>query len=250
MNRDSSSEDKLRALMGGARAILEKECFNESARAIFDYCCQITGATSGYVALLSPEGNENEVLFLEAGGLPCTVDPELPMPIRGVREIAYRTQKSAYNNNFMESKWAKFLPKGHVDMQNVLFAPLNLEGKTVGIIGLANKPSDFTEDDAEIAASFGELAAIALLKSRQMDQLEEKTKSLEKALEEVKTLHGLIPMCMSCKSIRNDKGYWTKVESYLTQNAEVKVSHALCPDCLRKIYPELAEEVLGELEAS
>ena len=90
----NSVEARLQAVIGGARAILQKETFAESARAIFDYCCEMTGAVSGYMALLSDDGEENEVLFLEAGGMPCSVDPELPMPIRGLRATVYETNKA------------------------------------------------------------------------------------------------------------------------------------------------------------
>ncbi len=125
----------------------------------------MTGATSGYVALLSDDGQENEVLFLEAGGLPCSVDPGLPMPIRGLRAEAYESKAAVYHNDFMSSHWAGLMPQGHVILSNVLFAPLVVDGETAGIIGLANKPSDFTDDDARIAAGFGRLAAIALKNS-------------------------------------------------------------------------------------
>ncbi|MBF0100444.1 MAG: hypothetical protein HQK77_06000 [Desulfobacterales bacterium] len=80
-----SAEAKLNAVIRAARTILEKQNFTNAARAIFDRCRDMTCAASGYVALLNEKGEENEVLFLEAGGLPCTVDPELPMPIRGLR---------------------------------------------------------------------------------------------------------------------------------------------------------------------
>ena len=71
-------------------------------------------------------------------------------------------------------------------MRNVMFAPLNLEGKTVGIMGLANKPDDFTEVDAEIASVFGDLAAIALQNSRHIDLLNEKNISLKKQFQKLK----------------------------------------------------------------
>jgi GAF domain-containing protein len=64
---------------------------------------------------------------------------------------------------------------------------LNIEGKTVGIMGLANKKGNFTDDDADIASAFGELAAIALQNSRYLELLSVKTESLEKALSEIKT---------------------------------------------------------------
>jgi PAS domain S-box-containing protein len=165
----SIREKELHAIMRGSKAVLEQKGFAESARAIFDHCKDLIGATSGYVALLSDTGEENEVLFLEAGGLPCDVNPELPMPIRGLRAQAYHSNKSVYHNDFMNSEWVEFMPKGHVILKNVMFAPLLIEGKTVGIIGLANKPADFNDNDAKMATGFGELAAIALQNSRNLD---------------------------------------------------------------------------------
>jgi transcriptional regulator with GAF, ATPase, and Fis domain len=235
---ESSEERKLHAVINGARSILEKKNFKESARAIFDYCREMTGAQSGYVALLSDDGHENEVLFLEAGGRPCTVDPALPMPIRGLRELSYESHKAVYENNFMKSKWIEYLPAGHVAMRNVMFAPLNLDGKTVGIIGLANKPNDFTEKDAEIASVFGDLAAIALENSRYLELLDKKTSDLEKALSEIKTLRGIIPICMYCKGIRDDKGYWTQLEEYITNHSDAKFSHGICEKCFKEKYPD------------
>jgi hypothetical protein len=61
---------------------------------------------------------------------------------------------------------------------------------------------------------------------------------LKQALTEVRTLSGLLPMCAGCKKIRDDKGYWTQVESYLERHARVQFSHGLCPDCLVSLYPE------------
>ena len=144
-NRETS------ALLQGSQAILMHKEFKSAARAIFDSCKNLIGATGGYVALLSKEGTENEVLFLESGGRPCTVDPTLPMPIRGLRGEVYRTGKATYHNGFAESKWVKFMPAGHVSLDNVLFAPLVLEGKVLGLLGLANKPGGFTENDAKMA---------------------------------------------------------------------------------------------------
>ena len=167
------------SLMNAAHAVLMHRKFKVSARIIFDEACKMTGATAGYVALLNDTGEENEVLFLEAGGLPCTVDPDLPMPIRGLRAESYHSGKAVYDNDFMHSQWTAYLPSGHVDMKNVMFAPLNINGRTVGIIGLANKDGDFTEFDATMAEAFGEVAAIALRNSRTLDELDETNRKLE-----------------------------------------------------------------------
>jgi DNA-binding NarL/FixJ family response regulator len=230
----------------GARAVLEQTDFQTTARKVFDNCSELIGSTSGYVALLSEDGAENEVLFLEAGGLPCTVDPELPMPIRGLRETAYRTNKAVYDNDFMNSHWVNYMPKGHVRLKNVLFSPLVLNGKTVGIMGLANKKEDFTENDAKIATGFGELAAIALQNSRNLDERDQAEnqnvkliEALREALANVKQLSGLLPICCNCKKIRDDKGYWNEIDKYIHDHSEVQFSHGICRECAEKLYPDM-----------
>jgi len=158
-------------LLAAARAVLAFPDFASAARVIFDNCKDLTGAQAGYVALLKADGSENEVLFLDAGGMPCTVDPNLPMPIRGLRAEAYRTRRAVYENGFSASPWMKFMPPGHARLDNVLFAPLVIDGTAVGLLGLANKPGGFTDADARLADSFGEIAAIALHKSRLWDAI-------------------------------------------------------------------------------
>ena len=162
-------ETEISALLKASRAVLQNKEFQDSARAIFDACKELIGATAGYVALLSKNGKENEVLFLDSGGLPCTVDPSLPMPIRGLRAEAYNSGKVAVENDFNQSEWKKFMPEGHVQLKNVMFAPLTIEQKVVGVIGLANKPAGFTERDREMAMAFGEIASVALANSQMLE---------------------------------------------------------------------------------
>ena len=77
-------------------------------------------------------------------------------------------------------------------------------------------------------------------------QAEEKQKNLilelQKALAEVKTLSGMLPICANCKKVRDDKGYWNQIESYLLDHSEAKFSHSICPECAKKLYPEFFEE--------
>jgi len=160
------------ALLEASRSLLRHREFEAAARSIFDSCKKLIGATAGYVAMLSRDGTENEVLFLESGGLPCSVDASLPMPIRGLRAAAYEGGKTVYENDFANSEWVRFLPQGHAQLHNVLFAPLAVDGAVVGLHGLANKPGGFTEDDARTASAFAELAAVALHNSRTLEALE------------------------------------------------------------------------------
>jgi hypothetical protein len=70
---------------------------------------------------------------------------------------------------------------------------------------------------------------------------------VDEAVAQVKVLHGLLPICMGCKKIRDDKGYWNKIENYIARHADIQFSHSLCPDCLKEIYPDVADEVLSEM---
>ncbi len=174
---------EMSAIAEALRAIVEEPKFKDAALTVFSICKRITGATSGYVALLSDDGTRNEVLLLDSGGLPCTVDPSLPMPIRGLREKAYLTGKVVYDNNFGNSEWLKFMPPGHMLLANVLFSPLVVEGKAVGLIGLANKTGGFTERDSRIMKAMGELTSIGLKNSRSADALSSSEKRYRNLIE-------------------------------------------------------------------
>ena len=72
-----------------------------------------------------------------------------------------------------------------------------------------------------------------------LKKLNDTVAQLEKALREVKTLRGIVPICSFCKKIRNDKGFWDQVEVYVREHTEANFSHGICPDCLKEHYPEL-----------
>jgi DNA-binding response OmpR family regulator len=64
---------------------------------------------------------------------------------------------------------------------------------------------------------------------------------LEKALEHVRRLQGLLPICSYCKKVRNETNYWQQVDSYLSSHTDVELTHSVCPDCLAKVMKELDE---------
>ena len=68
---------------------------------------------------------------------------------------------------------------------------------------------------------------------------------LREALAEVKTLSGFIPICASCKNIRDDAGFWQQIEQYLGQHSDLEFTHGICPACLEKLYPEFAARKRG-----
>jgi len=73
---------------------------------------------------------------------------------------------------------------------------------------------------------------------KMQEQLIVQINHLQHAQEHIKTLQGILPICMHCKNIRSDTGYWDRIEEYISKHTEALFSHGICPDCMNKIYPE------------
>lgn len=67
-------------------------------------------------------------------------------------------------------------------------------------------------------------------------------KDLQQAESKVKVLSGFLPICASCKKIRDDAGYWTQIEAYIRNHSEAEFSHSICPECMKKLYPEFVQK--------
>jgi hypothetical protein len=72
---------------------------------------------------------------------------------------------------------------------------------------------------------------------------------LRRALDEVKTLRGIIPICASCKKIRDDEGFWHQVEAYVGAHSDALFSHGICPDCAKRLYPDFVKKMQGLSES-
>lgn len=98
----------------------------------------------------------------------------------------------------------------------------------------------------ESGDEIGELAQIfntMIERRRQTDAEREKLiQELQDAMGKIKTLSGLLPICASCKKIRDDKGYWKQIESYISDHSSVEFSHSICPECAKKLYPQILDE--------
>jgi hypothetical protein len=71
----------------------------------------------------------------------------------------------------------------------------------------------------------------------------EMARRVDQALADVKVLSGLLPICASCKKIRDDRGYWNQLEQYIGEHSQAAFSHGICPECVNRLYPEVADKV-------
>ena len=80
---------------------------------------------------------------------------------------------------------------------------------------------------------------IAIARFDDLMELRRLNAELQDALAKVRTLSGLLPICSSCKKIRDDEGYWNQLEAYIQEHSNAVFSHGLCPGCAKKLYPEV-----------
>lgn len=80
---------------------------------------------------------------------------------------------------------------------------------------------------------------VNLLLNEKIAELEKSNTELKTALKDVHTLSGLLPICASCKNIRDDNGYWNQIENYISEHSSADFTHSICPDCAKKLYPDL-----------
>ncbi len=86
-------------------------------------------------------------------------------------------------------------------------------------------------------------------KKRARELLKQEKEKLKEALREIRKLNGLLPICASCKKIRDDRGYWRQIESYIVEHSEAMFSHSICPDCRVQLYPRPTDTDEGSIES-
>lgn len=116
-----------------------------------------------------------------------------------------------------------------------------LEVIDIGIDQYVSKPVDAGRLAAAIEKCY-EVIEYRRAHKRFLAEREELIRELQEALSKVKQLSGLLPICAGCKKIRDDKGYWQQIESYIHQHSEAEFSHGICPECAQKYYAEYLKE--------
>lgn len=119
-------------------------------------------------------------------------------------------------------------------MTSMADLPHKVTGFEVGGVDYLTKPIELPE-------LLGRVNAHITIR-RQQKLIEARNRELQEALDQVKVLSGLLPICSHCKKVRDDDGYWQQVEIYIQQHSEAKFSHGICPDCIREHYSDIFEE--------
>jgi PAS domain S-box-containing protein len=137
------------------------------------------------------------------------------------RERDDRDFHKLLNNEKVVSEIRTFRKDGSIRWMKIYAHPI-WDEKAHKVVGISGAVQDITEQ------------------KRAEEERESLIGELKTALENVKTLGGLVPICAHCKKIRDDKGYWNQLEKYLGEHTDAKLTHGLCPDCSKIYFPELA----------
>jgi PAS domain-containing protein len=114
--------------------------------------------------------------------------------------------------------------------------PLVMRGHEAGTLELYAFP--ILDSDGHATGVVEYIRNITTRKNAEKEK-EKLIEKLQSALDEIKTLRGILPVCCYCKDIRDDKGYWDQIESYISKHSEATFSHGICPNCMKEHYPEL-----------
>ncbi len=110
-----------------------------------------------------------------------------------------------------------------------------VKARDAGVSAFLTKPPEYNAIENAMV--------VALARHADLMEVRRLNRELEQALSEVKRLRGILPICSSCKKIRNDEGYWEQVETYIADHSEAEFTHGICPECFRKIYPEDYQDI-------
>jgi hypothetical protein len=162
--------------------------------------------------------------------------------VRDGKTLEIKTHPPSLSLNDDTIKRLQTFPAGSgwTDWQNGFTLAIQHSGQTLGVVAM--KEILFVEHKRHylnLALAMAPVLALVISNVRNFHAKEQLIFELQEALSKVKTLSGLLPICANCKKIRDDSGYWNRIESYIGEHADVQFTHGICPECARKLYPDL-----------
>jgi hypothetical protein len=187
----------------------------------------LTKSKAGYLHFVNEDQKTIELISWSKGALKlCTAEKVSHYPIdqAGIWADSVRLRRPVVHNYYQDMQDKKGYPKGHFQVIRHLSVPIFDSDKIVAVAGVGNKEAPYDDSDLRQTLLFMNSMWTILKQKRNAD--------------EIKILRGIIPLCSFCKNIRDDKGYWERVDVYISKYSEADISHGICPDCIKEHYPE------------
>ncbi|UCH62583.1 MAG: GAF domain-containing protein [Fidelibacterota bacterium] len=200
---------------------------------------RLTGSRIGYLHFVRGDQEHLELFTWTKEVLEvCTVDKAAHHPLSHalIWTDCLRTKKPVIHNDCQNSSDNKGYSEGHIHIVRHMSIPLIDDKKIIAIAGVVNKEEPYDQSDVRCLSLFMNCMWCLLKRKRIEEKNEQLVAELQHALDKIKTLGGLIPICSSCKRIRDDQGHWNQLESYLHEHTSADFTHGICPECKRRLY--------------
>ncbi|MEW6107858.1 MAG: GAF domain-containing protein [Nitrospirota bacterium] len=219
---------------------------NASEKELTDFaleeCVRLTFSRIGYLHFINEDQKSLRLYSWSKDVLrECSAEKEQHYPLEnaGVWADCVRQRNPVIHNDYQSLKDKKGYPGGHIHISRHMSVPVFDNGKIIVVAGVGNKAEPYNESDVRQLSLFMNDMWKIYNYNRMQKERERLISELRDSLAKVRTLSGLLPICSSCKKVRDDRGYWSQIESYVSEHSEAEFSHGICPDCEKKIYDEL-----------
>ena len=132
-----------------------------------------------------------------------------------------------------KARLLKSLESGKKDSEMMELEVVHKDGHTLPMQINANFIFDDDGNPVEILGVARDISE----QKKMTEEREKLIQELQEALKEIKTLRGILPICSICKSVRDDQGYWEQVDVYIQKHSQADISHGICPECQKELYP-------------
>ena len=258
-NHERFSADKaydvLRSTLGLLQ-IVEQTPLDGVIQQGLDDAVRLTDSRIGYLHFVNADQASIRLYTWSTGTKRiCTTVEATHYPIAqaGIWVDCVHRREPVIHNDYAAEPHRKGLPQGHAALVRDLGVPVFEDGQIVAVLGVGNKEAPYDQYDVELSQLLaGTIWSIVERKrvhehlveqvAARTEELRQRNRELQQALDDVQTLSGIVPICAYCKQIRDDQGYWNHLESYLSRHTDARFSHGICPSCARKEFPELTQD--------
>ncbi|UCH10625.1 MAG: GAF domain-containing protein [Fidelibacterota bacterium] len=203
---------------------------------------RLTGSSIGYLHIVS-EDREHTGMYTRSDGvwIECGTDRTAPSPLGAANIWAdcLRTRQPVINNAYQNPSGKTDYPEGYIHITRHMSVPIPGDQPIVAIAGVVNKKEPYTQSDARCLFFFMNSMWCILERKKMQERAEILVSELRQVLDNNKSLSGLLPICSSCKRIRDHQGSWNQLEAYLHEHIDVEFTHGICPECARELYPNV-----------
>lgn len=199
---------------------------------IVDLIARISNVRSAAITRVIPPDRIEAFKVSKTPGNPIKEGLQVLLSEHYCEEVINRKDKVLVENACNSKRWCK-APEISKGLVSYMGFPLFLsDGDIFGTICIHDdKENSYSPDIEELLMQLKKIVEAHFSLAKQAVDLKEQ-------MNEIRELKGIIPICANCKDIRNDQGYWQKVESYIKEHSDADFSHGICPVCAKKLYPE------------